>query len=102
MASIARTTPVSTRCPARERRRVHRLAFSPDGSMLAAKNFGGEGTVRVGALDLDELLEIAHEKLAGRGRMTSAGSSSTWAPVRRSRRPLVRWPVSTRPAMTDP
>jgi hypothetical protein len=40
-----------------------RLAFSPDGSKLAAKNFGREGTVRVGALDLDDLLEIAHEKV---------------------------------------
>jgi hypothetical protein len=40
-----------------------RVAFSPDGSMLGAKNFGREGMVRVWALDIDDLLEIAHQKV---------------------------------------
>jgi WD40 repeat protein len=40
---------------------VWRLAFSPDGSKLASSS--SEGTVRVWALDLDDLIEIAHERL---------------------------------------
>jgi hypothetical protein len=42
---------------------ILRVAFSPDGSMLAAKNFGREGMVRVWALDIDDLLAIAHQKV---------------------------------------
>ena len=37
------------------------VAFSPDGSRLAS--VGGEGVVRVWALDLDELVEIAEREL---------------------------------------
>jgi WD40 repeat protein len=37
------------------------LAFSSDGSMLASSGF--QGPVRVWALDVDRLLEIAHEEV---------------------------------------
>jgi WD40 repeat protein len=40
---------------------VWRLAFSPDGSKLASSS--SDGTVRVWALDLDDLVEIARERL---------------------------------------
>ena len=40
---------------------VFSVAFSPDGSRLAS--VGGEGVVRVWALDLDELVEIAEREL---------------------------------------
>jgi WD40 repeat protein len=41
--------------------RVETVAFSPDGSRLAS--LGGTGIVRVWALDLDDLIGIANDKL---------------------------------------
>ena len=40
---------------------VSAVAFSPDATKLASVS--GEGTVRVWALDLDDLIEIAEDKL---------------------------------------
>jgi WD40 repeat protein len=37
------------------------VAFSPDGSMLASSTF--DGTARVWALDIDDLLEIARQNV---------------------------------------
>ena len=40
---------------------VSSVSFSPDGSQLAS--YGVEGIVRIWALDLDDLIEIAQDRL---------------------------------------
>jgi WD40 repeat protein len=52
---------------ANEGRPIFRVAFSPDGTMLASQTpnelAGEQGMVRVWALDIDDLLEIARRNV---------------------------------------
>ena len=48
-------------CCAGNRHQVSHISFSPDGSQLAS--YGVEGVVRIWALDLDDLIEIAQDRL---------------------------------------